>query len=153
MRNPLKTAVACMAYALLLCTQGVASESKTSKDSTVAPLPSDGHVVIAYYFYTNPRCDDCLKIEAWSKEAIDSVFAKQLESGQLSWQALDTDIPAYEHFADDFHLKFKSLVIVEMLDGKQVRWKNCTKVWDLLEDKQAFFTYVRAEVEDYLVNK
>ena len=44
----------------------------------------------------------------------------------------------------------KSLVLVEYKDGKQVKWKNIEKVWQLLNNEEAFFNYVKAETEKYL---
>ena len=136
MKNILRTTVVCIVGILsalhgthLFVNSAHASGSVMREDSTVAAIPSHGHVVIAYYLYTNPRCDACLKIDA-----------------------LDTDMPEYEHFVNDFELEMKSLVLVEIQDGKQLRWKNCIEVWDLLEDKNSFWAYVQKEVKAYLGN-
>ena len=44
----------------------------------------------------------------------------------------------------------KSVVIVDIRDGKQKQWKNLAKVWELLYDKDAFVNYVRDEINSYL---
>ena len=35
-------------------------------------------------------------------------------------------------------------------NGKQVRWTNLAKVWDYIKDRDAFYNYVKAEMEKYL---
>ena len=44
-------------------------------------------------------------------------------------------------------------MLVEETRGKQVRWKNLPKVWELLPDKERFFDYVQGEVRGYLAPK
>jgi len=44
----------------------------------------------------------------------------------------------------------QSLVIVEYLDGRQVRWKNLEKVWTLLGSEKEFLPYVQEGVSSYL---
>ena len=63
---------------------------------------------------------------------------------------MNTDEEENKHFMDDFQLYTKSLVVVEMKNGEQIRWKNCTKVWELLMDKKAFQDYVQNEVRGFL---
>jgi putative lipase involved disintegration of autophagic bodies len=53
----------------------------------------------------------------------------------------------------DFELYTKSLVLVDEVKGKQVRWQNLTKVWELLPKKAAFFGYVQDGVRGYLTGK
>jgi len=111
--------------------------------------PPDRRVVV-YYLYKTPRCDTCLRIEAYSKEALDSSFAGQLEAGSIEWHAYDTDLPEYAHYWSDFKLEVKSLVMVEVQGSEIAQWKICPKVWDLVDDKPAFLDYVRSELESYL---
>jgi hypothetical protein len=128
------------------------NESAVSSSANAAEQVA-GRKVLVYYLYVMPRCQTCLNIEAYSKAAIDSAFAEELKQGTVEWHAYDTGLPEYAHFWKDFKLEFKSLIVVEMNDGKPVRWKNCEKVWDLVEDRDAFEAYVRAEVRDYLIPK
>ncbi len=106
--------------------------------------------VIAYYFHGKARCANCVKIEAWSREAVETSFAKELAEGRLVWQVVDVEAKGNEHFVEDYQLYTKSLVLAERLGGKQTRWKNCAKVWEHLANKRRFVTYVRDEVAAYL---
>lgn len=106
--------------------------------------------VVAYYFHTTYRCVSCKKIEAYSREAIESGFTEQLESGTLKFQSINIDEAENKHFVEDYQLYTKSLVICDMENGKQVEWKNLTKVWRLLRNKEEFVKYVQDEISAYL---
>jgi hypothetical protein len=40
--------------------------------------------------------------------------------------------------------------MVNVQDGKQLRWKICEKMWDLVNVKPTYLEYVQAEVRSYL---
>ena len=129
--------------------KGQAAAQKSDSVKAVSPL---SHKVIAYYFYGKVRCPSCKKIEAYSQEAIQGQggFAGPLKDGRLEWRAINVEEPENEHFTKDFQIYTKSLVIVDIIDGKQKQWKNLAKVWELLYDKDGFVKYVRDEINSYL---
>ena len=106
--------------------------------------------VIAYYFHGTRRCATCLKIEALSDEALKTGFPKVLDNGQLVWRVINFEEPQNEHFVDEYKLYTQTLIIVELLEGKQARWKNLDRIWELVSDKEAFINYVQQEVQAYL---
>jgi len=106
--------------------------------------------VTAYYFHGNMRCASCKKIEQYSREAMEKFFTKELHNGALQFTPVNTDQPENTHFIQDYQLYTKSLVIVLMKDGKQVKWKNLAKVWQHIRDRDAFHDYVHREVSTFL---
>ncbi len=118
-------------------------------DSSGASVPSV-HQVLAYYFHGTRRCSNCIKIEAYTKEAIDSTYGAALKDSSLIWQVVNTDEEANNHYLNDYQLYTKSVILVDMHDGKQIRWKNLEKVWQHLGDKEAFKKYIRDEVALFL---
>jgi len=117
---------------------------KTVSDSTQA------HKIVAYYFHGNVRCVSCKKIEAYTDEAIHGAFAKELDGGTLEWRVVNIDEPENKHFIEDYQLYTKSVILSDVTDGKEVRWKNLDKVWKLLGDKDEFVAYIDEEVKGYL---
>jgi len=109
-----------------------------------------GSKVIVYYLHTTARCPSCLKIEAYTAAEVTGALAGPLSDGRLEWRVLNVDEPENAHYTEDYELYTKSVVVSEMKDGKEVRWKRLDKVWDLLGDKQAFMKYVDDEVQAYL---
>ncbi len=106
--------------------------------------------VIAYYFHTTYRCPSCMKIEAYSREAIESAFAKELKDGSVQWRVINVEQSANRHYINDYMLFSKSVILVRMNNGKEKRWKNLPKVWQLLGNKGAFMRYVQDELRSYL---
>jgi hypothetical protein len=115
-----------------------------------APSQSGGHKVIAYYFHTNTRCSTCIKIEAYSKEAIEKGFPEELKNGTLEMRIINYENPENRHFMKDYQLVSKSLVLANTVNGKQTEWKNLKRVWLLTGRKDEFLDYVRKEVRLYL---
>ena len=108
--------------------------------------------VIAYYFHTTYRCVSCRKIEAYSKLAIETAFASDLASGRLQWRMVNIEDTGNEHFVQDYQLFTKSLVLSERRAGREVRWKNLPKVWELLNSEPAFVDYVQTETRAFLAD-
>ena len=106
--------------------------------------------VVVYYFHGERRCKTCRTIEAFAEEVVQGRFAKQLDSGALAWRTVNYDEAENEHFIEEFELVSSSLVLVEMQDGKQVRFEVLKEAWSLVRDQAAFDQYVLEAVRDYL---
>jgi hypothetical protein len=129
---------------------GAFAAKKKSKSPPKKTESKVTHKIVVYYFHGKFRCETCKRMEAYSTEAIKNGFPDQLKSGILEWQVVNVEEKGNEHFVKDYELFTKSLVMVEMKDGKQVRWKNLEKIWDLSTDKDAFVKYVKDEVSVYV---
>lgn len=128
---------------------GADHETDSPADSTAATNRRADRIDV-YYLYMMPRCQTCLDIEAFSKEAIETAFTEEIADGRVEWHAYDTGLPEYSHYWDDFKLELKSLVMLEIRNGEVLRWKICHRVWDLVEDKPAFQAYVTSELKAWL---
>jgi len=103
---------------------------------------------VTYYFHPSARCETCLNIEAYSKNAVESWSLNNKR--ELIWRALNIDDPSNEHFRNEFDLQFSSLVIAEYKDGKIERWKNLEEIWNLANDKNKFISYVNNELNLFI---
>ena len=144
--------VAISVVALIVKQSSGPPEASTDRDAvTSEQLPDDR--LIVYYFHGNARCPTCITLEAYSKEAVETYFANELQSGRVQWQVINFDETWNQHFVTDYDLSFQSLVLVEIQDGKGVRHKNLEKIWDLVGDKPAYFEYVRDEIDVNLTGR
>ena len=109
-----------------------------------------GAHVIAYYFHGTMRCSTCHKLEQYSKEAIETNFKDALTSGKLEFRAVNLDDKGNEHYANDYQLYTKSLILSLVKDGKQIKWINLDKIWEYVGNKQRFIDYVKSGVADLL---
>ncbi len=115
----------------------------------VAKEEADGPPIRIYYFHRTIRCPSCEKIEAWAKKAVEQAFADELAAGQLAWKTFNIDDPQYVHFEEDYQLKAQSVILSEVRKGKEIRWKNLDKVWDLLDDEARFISYIQEEIKAF----
>lgn len=106
--------------------------------------------IVIYYLHMNRRCMTCEKLEAYSKEAIDSGFAEQLKDSSIVFRAKNFEQEGNEHFAKDYKLFSQSLILSRQQDGKEIEWKNLDKIWELVGDKDQYITYVQTEVKNFI---
>ena len=135
---------------LSFLTIAIINAEEKNKGNTSNHTDKAAKTVIAYYFHGNYRCANCTKIEKHSREAIEKYFTGALKTRKLVFNTVNTDLTHNKHFIEDYQLYTRSLIIAEFKEGKQVRWKNLTKVWNYLNDKDAFYEYVKSEIQDYL---
>jgi len=123
------------------CTK--ASEPAQSMEAGATPF------IQVFYFHRTVRCPSCIKMESLAKQAVEETFGGDLAAGRMRWRALNLDDAENRHFEKDYALKTQSVVVSEVRGGKEVRWENLDKVWDLLEDDSAFKKYVQDEVRSF----
>jgi hypothetical protein len=118
-------------------------------DAVVAVPDQEGRYVIAYYFHGDKRCVTCRTIEAYAAEAITTGFAERIDKGDMIWQVVNVDATGNEHFVDDYMLASKTVVLVEVVDGEETKWEQLNKVWELVDDKEAFVEYVQESAAEF----
>ena len=124
-----------------------APENRNAADSA---LPKEGRSITVYYFHTTARCPTCLKIEALTASTVQKFFSTELAAQKIAWKPVNIELQENKHFVDDFKLFTKSVVIVDIEKGKQVRWKNLDKIWELVRNESAFTNYIKNEVSGYI---
>jgi hypothetical protein len=118
---------------------------------TVPPPPVESaSTIVVTYFHTTARCSSCLKIENLTFLTVTNKLAAPLAEKRLVWRTVNLDEPENAHFAKDYSLHTKSVIVSELKGGREIRWKNLEKVWPLLGDQPAFEQYVEKEVRAFL---
>lgn len=117
--------------------------------SAEATVESPDHVAV-YYFHGNFRCVNCRNIEQYTKETVEKYFTKELNDGTVSFKVINVEEKGNEHFTDDYKLYTKSVVLSLVKGGKEVRYDNLTKIWEYLRGKEAFYQYIKTEIDKYL---
>lgn len=109
-----------------------------------------GAHVIVYYFHGTFRCPTCYKLEQYSKEAIETNFKDALASGKLEFEVVNIEDKGNEHYGGDYQLYTKSLILSLIKDGKETKWINLDKIWELVGNKEIFIDYVKSGIADFL---
>jgi len=128
---------------------GAASKQGTPARADIA-TPAQGNRVIAYYFHGTFRCPTCYNMEKYSKEAIETNFKDALSSGKLEFKAVNVEEKGNEHYANDYKLYTKSLILSLVKDGKEIKSKNLEKIWEYAHNKQKFIEYVTEELNGFM---
>ncbi|OGJ89779.1 MAG: hypothetical protein A2268_07295 [Candidatus Raymondbacteria bacterium RifOxyA12_full_50_37] len=122
--------------------------AKTDTASAKQQVKNGGKIYV-YYFMTSYRCPSCQKIEKYTRAEVEASFKDELKSGSMEWKMLNIQDKQNEHFAKDYSLYSKSVVLSCVKDGKEMGWKNCAKIWELLGDENAFRVYIREEIKAF----
>ena len=133
----------------------IAEESHAVKMPAEVKKEESEIKIIAYYFYTNYRCQSCYTIEKYTKESREENFEDELTSGKLIFKPVNIEEKENEHFLRQYQLYTKSVVLSLVKDGKEIEFKNLKKVWELLRNKDAFYKYIEVETKGFLdkINK
>ena len=108
---------------------------------------------IATYYLSNIRCPSCLTIEKLTEKTLKTKFPEELAGGLLQWRTINIDEKGNFHFVKDYNLYTKSVIISENKDGKEIRWKNLPKVWELLGDEDKFARYLTDEINAFMAGR
>jgi hypothetical protein len=129
----------------------VPAAQKPAIPTAVVPRPASGPAtIVVTYFHATARCASCLKIEDLTNATMTTRFAGPIAEKRVVWRVVNIDEPENAHFVKDYGLYTKSVVVSEVKAGREVRWKNLEKVWNLLGDSEAFQGYVEQEVRAFL---
>ena len=98
---------------------------------------------IAYYFHPTGRCKECIDMENYTKELIETKYANK----GFKYETVNIDNDENQHFRKDYNLQFSSVILV---DTKNSKWKNLDSVWSYTDNKDEFFKYVEKEIQDFI---
>ena len=118
--------------------------------SAKTEAPAAGKHFVAYYLHGKARCVSCTTIERLTKNALDTHFADAQKTGLMEVRLVNVETPENRHYIQDYQITNQSVILSELQDGKEVRWKNLKQVWRLFRDETAFDDYIRTETEAFL---
>ncbi len=111
---------------------------------------SQKHHIKVTYFHGTMRCPSCLKIEKYTKETVTSKFRAQMDSGLIEFHEINVDKPENNKFIEQYQLTTKQVIVSEYENGKEKRWQNLDRVWELLREEEDFRSYIEMEVTGWL---
>ena len=142
--------VVLMAFVAASIAYVVVQESTPRSPSSAVEATLRTDQVIATYFHGKARCTTCRRLEAYAEAALNTGFPHELADGRLAWRTVDISQPENRHFAADYQLQYQSLILAEMRDGRQKRWKNVDQIWQKVRDREEYIAYVQREVARFL---
>lgn len=131
-------------------TPAVAEGDQAAEVAEVSSDEKGEDAVIAYYLHYTRRCATCNKIEELANRVVTERFAEELNDGRLIWKSLNVEDPGNEHFEEDFGMISQSFVLVDAREGRNMKWKNLDKIWELVWKEQEFLDYAQREIKAFL---
>ena len=117
----------------------VAAADSTSRDN-----------VVVYQFHRRFRCPSCHELEELIRGTLESSYPEDLKSGNLIFRVVDLDAEGNEHFPKDYDFFYNTIIVVDVKKGKDSRFKNLEKLWEIYEDKEKASAFLRGEIDEYL---
>lgn len=118
--------------------------------STQAGALPDG--VMVYYFHGNTRCPTCRKIEAYTRQTVETRFARELGEGLLQWETRNYESAESQPLSDRYEVLAPIVILARMQAGREIAWTSLDKVWDLTHDPGKFMDYVQDEINKSLAS-
>jgi len=128
-------------------TNDQSQSAKIDKQETAAPEKTQ---IIAYYFHGDQRCATCIKLESYSREALEDGFEEKMGDSTIVFTMVNYDQKENKHYIDDYKLYTKALILSKVSGGKEIEWVNLDKIWQLVRDKDKYLEYVRTETENFM---
>ena len=125
--------------------KATAPDAAPPQEQPAATEPLVNGVVLDYFTF-GKRCDTCVRMETWAREAVESAFADALKEGRLLLRASDGDPATIQKYG----LTAKSLVLRKIQDGKETTWQNLSRIWELNGDEAAYKAYIIEQVKQAL---
>ena len=133
-------------FSLAFAQQACGNEEKPSQDTGEFKLSeakvndknissTNGHRVIVYYFHGKFRCGTCKRIEQLTREAVREFFEDEIGTGKVKLKIVNVEEKGNRHFAKSYQLFTRSVVISDIVNGKEKQWK-----WSSLAGRRLFGT-------------
>lgn len=137
---------------ILSCKEEVTStaEAKKMQKSSETVSIAEDRMITVYYFHTVYRCYSCTRIEEQTKQALTNNFMKLLKSGRMIFKAVNIEENQNKHFIQDYQLFTKSVVLVDLIKGKQRNWKRLDQTWSYLRNPAVFEKYIKDEIVAFI---
>lgn len=81
-----------------------------SSGSSAAVAP--GKKVEVFYFHFTRRCTTCNNVEKVSKEAVETLYAAQVKTGEITFKSINLDEKAGEAIGAKYKIEGQTLIVI-----------------------------------------
>ncbi|TYB89660.1 MAG: hypothetical protein FXF54_09625 [Kosmotoga sp.] len=107
--------------------------------------------LMVFYFHGTQRCHDCLEMEAYIKECLETYFSKELSEGKIKFKVINIDLRENQDYIDRYFIMYNSVILQKFVNNKATEWKYLDEAWNLVNNKKEFINFVKEEIEDFEV--
>jgi len=128
---------------------GCGQASPQSLGTAAVSVPKPANRVVVYYMHRTFRCFSCLWIEKTVRQTLEESFPAELSSGRVEFHV--EDYWQQKDLADRYDVKTVSVVVVNVVNGREVSHRTLDRVWELKgktdESREYIAEAVRAALE------
>ena len=99
-------------FILTLLTGNYSCNANTSTTSGGAPSIGAVKNITVYYFHFTRRCMTCNNVEKVSKEGVETQFAAQVKSGEISFKSVNLDEKDGEAIGAKYKIEGQTLIVI-----------------------------------------
>jgi hypothetical protein len=116
-----------------------------------APKPE--RFIRLVYFHRTPGCNTCQTMASYVFQTVESEFRKQTQNKTLVLRYIDFEDPKNRAFVRAFNINSPTLIAIESVNSKDVRYWKLGRIWSLAGNKEEFQRYIFNEVTRILERK
>ena len=105
---------------------------------------------IVYYFHSNIRCETCNTLEDFTKDAVMKYFSKEIEETSVELKITNIDEKNNEQYINKYDLYMQTVILLKIVNGKEIKFKTLDTIWDLVEDKEKYYLYIEQEIKEFM---
>ncbi len=124
------------------------SLNEAATDPEVKPGPPDS--LVALYFHRTLRCEDCLLMEIYIRDVLESDYLDPLLEGTLRWRSLDYEQPEHAGSAEKYQFGGPALVLSHWSGGREALWARMDEIWQWVDYPDAVADMLRAQLRECL---
>ena len=106
--------------------------------------------VVVMYFHRTQRCPTCLKMGAYTEEAVKTGFAREIKQGKVAFHYIDFQDEKNAAYTKAYGITGPTLIVAKASGAKVSEYKNLEEMWTKVREKPDFVEYVQTGVRSYL---
>jgi len=123
-------------------------QQSTSLPGAISSNSSVDRVEV-YHFHGNTQCTSCIAVGDLAEKTVNVNFKDELASGRLVFSHINAELPENKDLAEKYGVTGSSLWI-GVYNGKGFHKEQDTKVWYLIDNKDAYMSYLSGIITKHL---
>ncbi|MFW6119382.1 MAG: nitrophenyl compound nitroreductase subunit ArsF family protein [Petrotogales bacterium] len=124
---------------------------KTESEQSEINQSDIGDYMNVYYFHGTQRCHECLEMEAYIEECLESYFSEELADGTIRLRVINIDHRENQDYIDKYFIMYNSVILQKFSNNEATDWKYLDEAWNLVNKKNEFINFVKEEIKDFKV--
>jgi len=101
------------------------------------------------HFHATQQCSSCIILGQYAEETVNTYFSKELESGKITFNHINYDLPQNNELTVKYGVTGSSLWL-GVYDENGFHKEENINVWYKLSNKQDFISYLKGLIENRL---